>query len=198
MTTAALTVEPSRRRSYPTAWWGMALLITTEATIFAILLSANFFVMAQSKHWPPVGIEEPELKVTTIFSVVLWLSSAPVIWGEAALEKGRVGAFKAGAALAFVMGAAFALYSLHDFDELKFGWRDNAYGSLHYTVIGLHLAHVCVGLAMSLVVQVKAWLGRFDSGHHVTVSVFGLYWHFVDAVWLFVFPAMILAPHWVK
>lgn len=194
----AVAIAPARRRSYPTAWWGMALLIATEAMIFAILLSANFFVMAQSKHWPPLGIEKPELRYTTIFSIILWASSVPVILGESALEKGKVGVFKTMAALSFVMGLSFVLYSLHDFDELKFGWRDNAYGSLHYTIIGLHLIHVCIGLAMSLVVQAKAWLGRFDRGRHVTAMVFSLYWHFVDVVWLFVFPSMILAPHLVK
>lgn len=194
----AVALEPTRRRSYPTAWWGMALLIATESMIFAILLSANFFVMAQSKHWPPLGIEEPELRYTTIFSVILWASSVPIIFGEKALEKGRVGPFRVAAAVSFVMGLAFVLYSFHDFDELKFGWRDNTYASLHYTIVGLHLAHVCAGLLMSLVVQTKAALGRFDRGRHVTAIVFSLYWHFVDAVWLFVFPSMILAPHFVK
>jgi heme/copper-type cytochrome/quinol oxidase subunit 3 len=51
---------------------------------------------------------------------------------------------------------------------------------------------------MNLVVQAKASLGRFNNGHHITATVFSLYWHFVDVVWLFVFPSMILAPHWVK
>ena len=191
-------ITAERTRSYPTAWWGMVLLISTEATVFVILLSANFFVMAQAKQWPPPGIEAPELAMTTIFSVVLWASSVPVVWGESMLEKGRLGPFKVASAIAFVMGASFVVYSLYDFRQLHYGWRDNTYGSLYYTIVGLHLAHVCAGLAMSALVQAKAWTGRFDSGRHVSATVFALYWHFVDAVWVFVFPAMILAPHWVK
>jgi heme/copper-type cytochrome/quinol oxidase subunit 3 len=189
---------PSRRRSYSTGWWGMASLIATEATIFLVLLSAWFFVMAQSHQWPPAGIEEPKLKVATIFSVVLWASSLPLLWGEARLRKGDVRAFRRALAITFVMGAAFVVHSLKEFDELTFGWRDNAYGSLHYTIVGLHLAHVCLGLAMDVVVSIKALQGRFDRGRHVTGEVFCLYWHFVDAVWLLVFPSLFLAPHWVR
>jgi heme/copper-type cytochrome/quinol oxidase subunit 3 len=191
-------LRPSTRRGYSTAWWGMACLIMTEATIFAVLLASYFFVMARSKQWPPPGIEKPELKLSTIFSFVLWGSSIPLIWGEARLRKGSVRAFRLAAAISFVMGAAFVLYSFYDFNELHFGWRDNAYGSLHYTIVGLHLTHVCIGLGMSVIVQAKAWMGRFDHGRHVTADVFGLYWHFVDAVWLFVFPSLFLAPHLVK
>ncbi|HVV36617.1 MAG TPA: heme-copper oxidase subunit III [Acidimicrobiales bacterium] len=196
MTTVALPQQ--QQRSYPIAWWGMVVTIATESTIFALLLSANFFVMAQSKQWPPVGIEEPKLGLALVFSVVLWTSSLPVIAAEHAIERGRVTQFKVLTALAFVMAAAFVAYSFYDFHELHFGWRDNTYASLHYTIIGLHLAHVCVALVMSGVIQAKAWFGRYDTGRRVSVSVFSLYWHFVDVVWLFVFPAMFLAPRWVR
>jgi heme/copper-type cytochrome/quinol oxidase subunit 3 len=93
------------------------------------------------------------------------------------------------------MGASFLAWSLYDFHELHYGWRDNAYGSIYYTIVGLHTIHLVVGLAMNALVQVKAWLGRFDAGRHATAEVFALYWHFVDAVWLIVFPTVFLSPH---
>ena len=114
---------------------------------------------------------------------------------ERGIKRGHQRALRAGLMLAWIMGAAFLLFSLHDFDELKFGWRDNAYGSIYYTTVGLHTFHVFVGLVMSIVVQIKAWLGKFSEGRHVTVQVYAMYWHFVDAVWLFVFPTFILSPH---
>jgi heme/copper-type cytochrome/quinol oxidase subunit 3 len=54
---------------------------------------------------------------------------------------------------------------------------------------------VFVGLVMSAVVQIKAWQGKFSEERHVTVQVYAMYWHFVDAVWVFVFPTFILSPH---
>jgi cytochrome c oxidase subunit I len=170
------------------ARWGMAMVIATEAMIFVILLSSYLYVMAQTKTWPPAGIEAPKLGLITVFSVLLWASSAPVVVGERALERGDTARFRRALTLALVMGAAFVAYSLYEFGELHFGWRDNAYGSLYYTVVGLHLAHVCVGLVMNLYVQAK---GRF-------ARVFGMYWHFVDAVWVFVFPTVFLTPHLVR
>lgn len=188
-------VRPSRRRSYSAAWWGMAGLIMTEGMIFVILVASYFFLRATSKEWPPAGVELPDLKLALPFSFVLWGSSIPIFWAEAALRNGRVDRFKVGAFISFVMGASFLAFTLHDFEALHFGWRDSAYGSIFYVTVGLHALHVFVGLVMSLVVQAKAWTGRFDRGRHTSAEVFSLYWHFVDAVWLLVFPSLFLLAH---
>lgn len=167
----------------------------TEAVIFAVLLGTYFFLRASSKQWPLGDIKPPELKLGLIFSVVLWASSVPIFWAEASIRKGRLGRFKAGVLATFLMGAAFLAYTLYDFNRLEFGWRDNAYGSIYYTTVGLHALHVLVGLGLSIVVQAKAWLGRFDRGRHAIAEVFALYWHFVDVVWLFVFPSLFVSVH---
>jgi len=178
-----------------TPWWGMVCLIMTESTIFAGLLASYFFLRASSKQWPPPGIEEPKLTLSIIFSFVLWGSSVPMLLAERGIKHGRDRRLRFGLMGAWLMGAAFLAYSLYDFHGLHYGWRDNAYGSIYYTTVGLHTLHVFVGLMMSVVVQIKAWLGKFSRERHVTVQVYAMYWHFVDAVWLFVFPTFILSPH---
>jgi heme/copper-type cytochrome/quinol oxidase subunit 3 len=188
-------VEPVPRHGYSTAWWGMATVIATESMIFIGLLATYFFLRATSSEWPIGGLELPELKITSIFSVVLIGSSIPVIFGERAIERNRVGALKVALAVAWLMGAAFLYRTIVDFRSLHFGWRDNAYGSIYYTTIGLHALHVLVGLAISAVVQIKVWLGRIDGEHHISVDVFALYWHFVDVVWIFVFTSLVVSPH---
>jgi heme/copper-type cytochrome/quinol oxidase subunit 3 len=195
-TTEPRVAAPSRRRSYSGAWWGMAMLISTEAMAFAVLLAAYFFLQASAKTWPIGGIEVPKLELSLPFSFVLWGSSLPIFYAEAQLRNGRVDRFRAGVAVAFVMGVAFLGYAIHDFRELHFGWRDNAYGSIYYTIVGLHTIHLVIGLAMSVLVQIKAWTGRYDGGKkHASAEVFSLYWHFVDVVWLAVFPSLFLSPH---
>ena len=186
---------PVRGEGRPTAWWGMVSLIMTEATIFAGLIGSYFFLRAASKQWPPPGIEEPKLTLSIIMSFVLWGSSLPMLFAERGIEKGNQLRLRLGLMAAWIMGAAFLGYSMKDFSELKFSWGENAYGSIYYTTVGLHTLHVFVGLVMSAVVQIKAWLGKFSEERHVTVQVYAMYWHFVDAVWLFVFPTFILSPH---
>ena len=198
VSTATLPADitaPTRRRGYSTAWWGMVVLITTEAMVFAVVLSAYFFLRAASKEWPLGGLEKPELQLTTLFSVVLWGSSVPIFWAEAAIRKGKVGKLRVGLLVSFLMGLAFVAYTVKDFNDLHFGWRTNAYGSIFYVIVGLHGLHVVIGLLINLVVQIKAWQGKFSAHRHTTVAVFGLYWHFVDAVWIFVYSSLFLSVH---
>jgi cytochrome c oxidase subunit III len=189
------SVAPVEGQGRSTAWWGIVCVIMTEGTIFAGLIGTYFFLRASSPEWPQGGLELPRLGPAIIFSLVLWGSSIPMIVAERGIKHGHQGALRVGLFLAFVMGAAFLLFTAYDFNELHFGWRTNAYGSIYYTTVGLHALHVLIGLAMSVVVQLKARMGKFSAERHTTVQVYALYWHFVDAVWVFVFAAFILSPH---
>ena len=177
------------------AWWGMLVVIATEGMIFLVLLAAYFFLRASSSEWPPAGVELPELFQTSIFTAVLLGSSLPVFWADAAVKRGHVGRAQLGLLLSWLMGVAFLVHTALDFEQLHFGWRDHAYGSIYYTVIGLHALHVVVGLLFSAVVQLKLQRGMLDANRHKTLDVFSLYWHFVDAVWIFVFSSLILSVH---
>jgi heme/copper-type cytochrome/quinol oxidase subunit 3 len=187
---------PPASRGYDRGFWGMAMVIATEGVIFLGLVSSYFFLWASSPRWPQGGIEPPDLPRILIFTPILLLSSVPVFWAEAAIRKGNVRQLRIGLFIAFVMGAAFLVNQVLEYRELTFGWRDNAYTSIFYTTTGLHGLHVLVGLLISVVVQLKAALGRYTPERHVNVQVFSLYWHFVDAVWIVVFTSLYLAPHW--
>jgi heme/copper-type cytochrome/quinol oxidase subunit 3 len=186
---------PVRERARGTAWWGMMSLIATEAMIFAGLLGSYFFTQAASKDWPQGGIAAPELGRISVFTVVLLSSSLPIIWAEAGIRKGRVSRVRIGLALSFVLGAAFLINQGLEYHDLTFGPRDNAYASLFWGITGLHGLHVLIGLLMNLLVQAKASLGRITEERHVTLTVFGMYWHFVDVVWIFVFSSLYISPH---
>jgi heme/copper-type cytochrome/quinol oxidase subunit 3 len=194
---AGVVPQPAERpaRGHPTAWWGMVILILTEATLFGGLLSSYFFLRALNHTWPLGGIKAPELGRISIFTAVLLGSSVPIFWAEAGIKRGNLRRLRAGLALSWLMGAAFFVNQVFEYRGLGFGPRTNAYGSLFYAITGLHGAHVVVGLMISLVVQLKAWLGRLSAERHLTAQVFGLYWHFVDVVWIFVFSSLYLSVH---
>lgn len=182
-------------RTHPPGFWGMVILIATEATVFGGLLSAYFFVRATSDNWPQGGIRPPDLTRITVFTIVLLASSVPLIWGEHAIRKGRVGQLRVALLVSFVLGLAFVVNQAFEFGGLEFSASDNAYASLFIVITGLHGLHLLAGLMMSVVVQVKASLGWFDAERHLTVTVFGLYWHFVDVVWIIVFSSLYLSAH---
>jgi heme/copper-type cytochrome/quinol oxidase subunit 3 len=193
LASAELAAPSDRRRSV--GWWGMVLLIATEATIFASLLASYFFIRAVAPQWPPAGIEAPALDRIGIFSVVLLGSSVPLFAAESAIRRGRVTRLRVLLAVSFVMGLAFLCNQGFEYRELHFGLKDDAYGSLFFVITGLHGLHVLVGLCMNLVVQAKAAVGRVTADRHDTLRVFALYWHFVDVVWIFVFTTLYLSPH---
>ncbi len=193
---AGVPPPPPTTRGYDRGFWGMAMVIATEGVIFLALVSSYFFLWASSRTWPQGGIEPPELTKIAIFTPVLLLSSVPVFWAEAAIRHGNVRHLRIGLFVAFLMGAAFLANQVIEYHEATFGWRDNAYASIFYVTTGLHGLHVLVGLLISIVVQVKAALGRYTAQRHVNVQVFSLYWHFVDGVWIVVFTSLYLAPHW--
>ncbi len=189
-----VVIEPApRTRGYPTAWWGMVVLIATEAMVFLALLSSYFFVRAGASTWPPPGISPPELHRSVVFTIVLLGSSIPVFWMEHALHRRNMHQVAISLAIAFAMGAAFLANTAYDFLNMEFGLQENAYASLFWIIIGLHAIHVLIGLLMSATVQVKVWTGRVTPENHVTPEVFALYWHFVDGVWIFVFSSLFLS-----
>lgn len=63
---------------------------------------------------------------------------------------------------------------------------------LYFTLTGLHLLHLIIGLIILLPVTVAAWRGRYTEGNYMGIEIFGLYWHFVDVVWIFLYPLLYL------
>ena len=176
-------------------WWGLLALIVTEASLFGYLLFAYFYLNAQSGAgvaWPPDGL--PDLRMPSINTVLL-LSSSVMVWlGERRLRGNRPGAAQAWLVAAVVTGALFVLIQFGEWHKKPYGLSSHVYGSLYFTITGFHLAHVVVGLGILAMLTVWTRLGYLDHRRYAALTIGGLYWHFVDAVWLFVFGALYLSP----
>ena len=181
-----------------TAWWGMVLLIFTEATFFAILLTTYWYIrFSHGPVWPPDGIEKPSLFLISIMTPILLLSSAPMHWAETGIKKGRTGRLKVGLFVTFAMGATFLIMQGFEYHDLvkEFTPRTDVYGTLFFTITGFHGLHVLIGLLMNMWIQYYAWRGRFTAERYTHVEVVAMYWHFVDAVWVFILASLYPAPH---
>ena len=115
-----------------------------------------------------------------------------------AIRRGNIRRFRLGVGMAMLQGATFVGMQCWEYlDNIKDvkPWT-NAYGSLFYTITGFHGLHVTVGLLMFLWVLVYSSRGRWTAQNHGPVQNVILYWHFVDAVWIFIFTSLYISPHW--
>ncbi len=176
-------------------WWGMVLLITTEATLFTLLVFSYFYLRYLSPQWPPGGIEAPKLTRPIIATVILLSSSAPMVWAETGIKRGNQWRLRFGLLASFVLGVVFLLLQVWEYHDETFGPQTLAYGSLFFTITGVHGLHVLGGLGMNAVVQIRAWKGQFTRQRHLAVQNAALYWHFVDAVWIVIFASLYISPH---
>ena len=187
-----LPVNPEGHRA--TGWWGVVLLIATEASLFGYLL-VSYFYLASMSRGPFAGrYGPPDLTLAGPNTAILIASSATMWWAESGVRGGHVGRLRLGLALTILLGATFLGVQLHEYGGLPFRPQSGAYGSLFWTITAFHGAHVFVGLLAIAVVLVRAMLGHFDAERRLAVTNASWYWHFVDVVWLFVFTSLYLSP----
>jgi cytochrome c oxidase subunit III len=175
-------------------WWGVLALIVTEGSLFGYLLFAYFYLAAQTEQqWPPTGL--PDLLLPGINTAILLLSSVCVWASERCIRKKQTQWAIAAMALAIVLGACFIGMQLNEWDKKTYGMTSDLYGSLYFTITGFHLCHVMIGVVILLLLLVWISLGYFDDRRYAAVAIGGVYWHFVDVVWLFVFTSLYIFPY---
>ena len=96
---------------------------------------------------------------------------------------------KLGLVLTWMLGATFLFIQLNEYVHIGFSARDLSFGSIFYSLTGLHGAHVFVGLMLLSFATIRAFRGHFDKepDKHFGVEIPGIYWHFVDIMWIIVF-----------
>jgi cytochrome c oxidase subunit 3 len=88
-----------------------------------------------------------------------------------------------------MLGATFLFIQINEYVHLGFAPRDSAQGTIFYGLTGLHGAHVFVGLCLLSFATIRAFRGHFgpEAENHLGVEVPGIYWHFVDIMWIIVY-----------
>ena len=168
---------------------GMLLFIISEVMIFGAFFTAYFFIrVVNGDEWPAAGTELPKL-IAGINTAILISSSFTLHWAETALKADNRFGFQAGMFSTFMLGATFLFVQINEYVHIGFSPQDTAQGSIFYGLTGLHGAHVFVGLTLLAMANVRAWRGHFgpEPKDHLGVEVPGIYWHFVDVMWVIVF-----------
>jgi heme/copper-type cytochrome/quinol oxidase subunit 3 len=192
------TIEPvwTRVHTRPVGWWGMLLLVATEATLFATLVASYFYLRFNNVTWPPVGIEKPRVLLPCIVTAVLVAASAPMAAAGRAVAAGRIGVARVCVTAALVLGAAF---SAGQFLLLRDDWgafrpAGSAYASIYYTLEGLLLAHVGAGLLLLGFVLLQLSRGSYRAERRAGFGVSSLYVYFVSVTAVVVLLTAYLSP----
>jgi cytochrome c oxidase subunit 3 len=172
---------------------GMFLFIASEVMLFGSFFTAYFFVrvVADPAEWPPEGYHLP-VYVAFINTLILVTSSFTIHWALQAIKRGSRTGLQAGLVLTVALGTTFLITQMLEYSRVGFAPRDGAFGSVFYGLTGLHGAHVFVGLSLLSVATVRAFRGHYTAEHHHGVEVPGIYWHFVDVMWIVVYATVYL------
>ena len=136
--------------------------------------------------WPTPGHHLPVF-VAGINTAILLTSSATMHWALQSIKRGYRPGLQAGLVLTFLMGLTFLLTQITEYARIGFAPRDNAFTSVFFCLTGLHGAHVLVGLTLLAFATTRAFRGHFSPEHHHGVEIPGIYWHFVDVMWIVVY-----------
>jgi heme/copper-type cytochrome/quinol oxidase subunit 3 len=178
----------------PAAWWGMVILIASEATLFGAFIGTYYYLRFKSPAWPPDGLPEPKVVVPLILVGVLLTTSVPMQLASAAAQAGRLAATRLLVLAAVFVQSGYFAYEVHDFsDQLKsFDISRNAYSSIYYTLLGADHGHVALGLLFNLWLLWK--LARGLTRYRVNaVRAIAWYWHAVNVLTLVVFGTLLSA-----
>ena len=174
---------------------GMLLFIGSEIMLFGSFFAAYFFVRVVNpgapSEWPPPPFEFPVF-VAGVNTCILVTSSFTMHWALQSIKRGERKAFLGGMVLTFLMGLAFLCTQLIEYLNVGFNTSDGAFASVFFGLTGLHGAHVAVGLSLLLMVIIRGFRGHFSPEHHHGVELPGIYWHFVDVMWIVVYTTVYL------
>jgi cytochrome c oxidase subunit I+III len=174
-------------------WWGVLTLVATEACLFGYLIFCYLYLGAQTDlAWPPEGM--PKVGIGALNTAFLLLSSVFVWLAERFVRKSRKLAAIVAMLVAVALGIVFLLIQMKEWKDHPYGLTAHLYGSLYFTITGFHMAHVVVGLVVLVMMTLWIALGYLDERRAAPIEIGGLYWHFVDVVWLFIFTTLYLSP----
>jgi cytochrome c oxidase subunit 3 len=171
---------------------GMLLFIISEIMVFGAFFTAYFFIrVVQANPWPAAGTELPKL-VAGFNTAILLSSSITLHWALTSVKNGTRWGLRAGMLTTFLLGLTFLFVQINEYVHIGFAPHDSAQASVFYGLTGLHGAHVFIGLVLLLMVTVRAFRGHFSPEAHRGVEIPGIYWHFVDVMWVIVYCSVYL------
>jgi heme/copper-type cytochrome/quinol oxidase subunit 3 len=178
---------------------GMWLFLGSECLLFGGLITT--FMLYRSKDvegmaGPPVS-DLYDIPFTSVSSFVLLMSSLTMVLSLSAIQRADHRRARTWLLTTAMLGASFVAGQVYEFTAFVregLGYTTNLQSSAFYTLTGFHGVHVTLGILMLISLFVMSLRGRLPAERSETVEIVGLYWHFVDIVWIIIFTLVYLVP----
>ncbi len=175
----------------------MWVFLGSECLLFGGLISTYMF--NKGRIGPDdVGPNDVfDIPFTSVSSFVLLMSSLTMVFAVSAIAKGDIRGNRIWLATTAALGATFVAGQVYEFTAFYsegLGFTTNLFGSAFYALTGFHGAHVTIGIIMLMSLYVMSMRGNLGPERAETVEIIGLYWHFVDIVWIVIFTIVYLFP----
>ncbi|HLM09801.1 MAG TPA: cytochrome c oxidase subunit 3 [Thermoleophilaceae bacterium] len=167
---------------------GMLLFIISEIMLFGAFFTAYFFVrvVGEADWFPFEGLELP-VGIAAVNTAILVSSSFTMHLALEGARNDNRNALRVGLLTTALLGLTFLTIQVNEYFHIGFAIQENAQSTIFYGLTGLHGAHVFIGLTLLTFATIRAFRGHFSSKEHRGVEVPGIYWHFVDVMWIFVY-----------
>jgi heme/copper-type cytochrome/quinol oxidase subunit 3 len=180
----------------PSGKLGMWVFLCSEVMLFGAFLSAYVVLRMGSPNFLVPPEEVMGRPLATLNTFVLITSSVTMVLALAAIQRDDRRAFARHMITTLALGFAFLgikAFEYHHKIAEGLTISSGLFGSFYFTLTGLHGLHVIGGMVFNGYILARGLQGRYDSRHHERVEYAGLYWHFVDLVWVILFPMFYLA-----
>ena len=179
----------------PNGKLGIWVFLASEVMLFGGFISSYVILRTGSDHFIIPAKEMLGVPLAALNTFVLITSSVTMVLALDHVQKGgQKGLIRN---LVFTLFLAFCFLGIKSY-EYPHKWHEGItissglFGSFYYTLTGLHALHVIGGIGFMSYILYNAWRGRYTPENHARVEYAGLYWHFVDLVWVILFPILYL------
>ena len=174
---------------------GMWTFLGSECLLFGGLISTFLLLRAKEVVRGPEVSELYDIPFTSVSSFVLLMSSLTMVLALAAIQRADHRRARTWLLTTALLGAVFVsgqVYEFTSFYREGLGFTTNIESSAFYVLTGFHGVHVTLGILMLLSLYVMSLRGNLPTERSETVEIVGLYWHFVDIVWILIFTVVYL------
>jgi cytochrome c oxidase subunit III len=181
--------------------FGMWAFLTSEVLFFSVLI-ANFLYLSKldppgTFHEVEIGREMLNIPLTALNTFILLTSSFTVVLALQFIQEGKQFLFRVALLITLLFGSFFIGVQIFEYYQLiavEGLNMSSLFGATFFTLTGFHGAHVVIGLVWLTIIMFKAFgvMGGFSKDDNLGIEIFGLYWHFVDIVWLLLFSLVYL------
>jgi heme/copper-type cytochrome/quinol oxidase subunit 3 len=187
-------IEPETATGIHSDKMGMWVFLCSEVMFFTGLIGSYIVLRFGSASWPHPG-DTLNIWLTAFNTFVLICSSVTMVKALEAIRNGNARKMKLFLSLTLLFGAFFLSVQIYEYRALLhhgFTPSVSLFGSVFYTCTGFHGFHVFCGVVCMAFVTGKAFLGKYTQASHQGIETIGLYWHFVDLVWIILFTIVYL------